>query len=129
MHHKQALLTAAKIVDDRSKQYGSPDACFDIIAKIATATMGEEYTPYDIAMILHCVKLGRMQEKRAYEDNYVDAMNYLAFAGQFAADYVSSEKSAIGLNFPSNTVSFSKKQKRVPVDLDALSDEIIGMAE
>jgi hypothetical protein len=129
MHHKEALLTAAKIVDDRSKQYGSPDACFEIIARIATATMGEEYTPYDIAMILHCVKLGRMQEKRAYEDNYVDAMNYLAFAGQFAAGHVASEIGMKGVGLPGNTLSFTKKTKNVPVDLDALSDEILGPAE
>jgi len=34
-----------------------------------------------------------------------------------------------GVGLPGNTLSFTKKTKNVPVDLDALSDEILGPAE
>ena len=38
-------------------------------------------------MILHCVKLGRLQEARGKDDNYIDGVNYLAFASQFSKQF------------------------------------------
>ena len=37
-----------------------------------------------MAIILHCVKLGRLPTGRQTTDHYVDGINYLAFAAQFA---------------------------------------------
>jgi hypothetical protein len=53
--------------------------------------INKDITPYDVAMILHCVKMGRLQEARALDDNYVDAINYLAFAAQFAGAQFSTQ--------------------------------------
>jgi hypothetical protein len=88
MHHKETLLTAAKIIDERQQQYGSPDTCFHKAVAIANAVIGGEhkYTEPELALLLLCVKLARMQENKKLEDNYFDAINYLAFAGQFATD-------------------------------------------
>jgi hypothetical protein len=44
----------------------------------------KDITPYDVTMILHCLKMARLQTTRNLDDNYVDGINYLAFAAQFA---------------------------------------------
>lgn len=84
MKYNEAFIQAAREVDDRSKRYGNIDECFYRISKIATAFFGREVTPYEVAMILHFTKLGRIGDNRAYADNYVDGISYLAFAAQFA---------------------------------------------
>jgi len=128
MHHKQSLINAAKIIDERAQQYGAPDTCFEKIARIATAVTGETYTEYDIALVMHCVKLGRMLENRKYEDNYIDAINYLAFAGQFAGNPTKpGEVGLTGVSLPGSVTQFSVKKggKGIPLDLDALEEEIV----
>ena len=85
MNHKDALLSAVTILNDRAVQYGPEELCFQRIANLATIVLNKYLNEYDIAMIMHCVKLGRLQESRDKADNYVDGINYLAFAAQFAA--------------------------------------------
>lgn len=46
--------------------------------------LNTEVTPYEVAMIHVATKMARLQESRTVDDHYVDAMNYLAFAAQFA---------------------------------------------
>jgi hypothetical protein len=48
--------------------------------------LNKEISTYDVAMILHCTKLGRLQQARSLSDNYVDGINYLAFASEFIND-------------------------------------------
>lgn len=69
---------------DRGHRYGPAEACFDRIVKLFKLTTGKDLSMYEVAMLLHCVKLARMPENPGYDDNYVDGINYLAFAGQFA---------------------------------------------
>lgn len=84
MKYNEVLLAAAKVVDERANQYGSVDACFTRISKMASAFFGEEISEYKIAMILHFTKLGRVGDKCEYADNYIDGVNYLAFASHFS---------------------------------------------
>jgi hypothetical protein len=84
MDHKQILKTASDILAQRGKQYGEVSDHFNRISQIATALLGKQVTPYDVVMIFHCTKLTRMQESPSDIDHYVDGVNYLAFAGQFA---------------------------------------------
>jgi len=51
---------------------------------MASLLLNTEITAYEIAMIHVATKMARLQESRAMDDHYVDAMNYLAFAAQFA---------------------------------------------
>lgn len=51
---------------------------------MATIMLDRVVTPYEVAILLHAVKLARMSVNRKYSDNYVDGVNYLAFAAQFA---------------------------------------------
>ena len=84
MNHKEVLSSAVGILKDRAAQYGPEEDCFGRISQLASIVLNKPVSPYDVAMILHCTKLGRLQENRTNPDNYVDGINYLAFGGQFA---------------------------------------------
>lgn len=86
MKYSDAFMQAAREVDDRNKKYGNVDECFSRIAKLASAFFNREVTEYEIAMILHLVKLGRIGDNKSYADNYVDGISYMAFAAQFATN-------------------------------------------
>lgn len=87
--HTEILTSAVMILKERGLQYGPEEACFDRIARLATIVLNKEVSPYDIAMIQVCLKLGRLQEARTHKDNYIDAVNYMAFAAQFSDQGVS----------------------------------------
>jgi len=84
VNHKEALKTAVTVLNSRAQEYGGEEACFKRISDLATIVLNKPISEYDVAMILHCVKLGRLQEARQKDDNYVDGINYLAFASQFS---------------------------------------------
>jgi hypothetical protein len=80
------LLTHAfELINARGIDYntGTLDQHFREAAAIATVVLGKEVTARDIAMILACVKLLRSKASPEKLDNYVDGMNYLAFAACF----------------------------------------------
>lgn len=57
---------------------------FDKISKIASIILGKQVTPYDVATILHAMKLSRISNDPTNPDHYIDGINYMAFMGQFA---------------------------------------------
>jgi hypothetical protein len=91
MKHTEVLKTAALTLSARGRQYGPEEECFDRIAKLASIILNKNISPYDIAMIQVATKLGRLQEDRINSDSYVDGVNYLAFAAQFAGAQSSIE--------------------------------------
>jgi hypothetical protein len=91
---------AAKTYNERGEQYGDLEGTHYRIAQIASLILGKPVTPYDVAMILHAVKLGRLQEDRKNPDNYIDGINYFAFAGSFiTATQVEDDIAAIAKRF------------------------------
>ena len=90
-NHTEILSTAARTLRDRHTEYGPAELCFDRISKIATVLLNKEISPYDVSMIMVALKLGRLQDSRTLDDNYVDGINYLAFAAQFAKAKTSIE--------------------------------------
>jgi Domain of unknown function (DUF6378) len=56
---------------------------FREIAAVASIITGKALEARDIAMIQHCVKLVRTKSAPGKIDNYVDGVNYLAFAACF----------------------------------------------
>jgi hypothetical protein len=74
---KQSILAEAEALvnGDRQKAYGSPVQNMADIAKLASTMIGKELTGADMAMVLLCVKLGRIkyQYKR---DSMVDLCGY-----------------------------------------------------
>lgn len=83
MNHMDILKNAIGIVGERGADYGDASECFDKIAKMAAMLLDKPVTRYDVAILMHCVKLARMTENRLKRDNYLDGINYLAFAGEF----------------------------------------------
>lgn len=57
----------------------------DRAATIATTILGKQITIFDLAIIMTAIKLSRILSSRTLDDNYIDGINYLAFAGQFSA--------------------------------------------
>lgn len=68
----------------RADQYGPVDETFDRVSQLATLTLNKNITPYEVAIIMHCMKLARMATSKHNSDHYVDGINYLAFAGELA---------------------------------------------
>ena len=84
MNHIEVMSQAVHTLKSRGDQYGPVEISFDRISQLATVILNKPVNPYDVAMILHAVKLSRMQGDINNADHYVDGINYLAFAAQFA---------------------------------------------
>ena len=91
MNHIELLNNAVGMLKEKGQSYGPADECFERISIISSAILGKNISTYDAAIILHAVKLARMQADRTHEDNYIDGINYLAFAGEFAGDPTSTD--------------------------------------
>lgn len=83
-NHRDILNLAAQTVGERGHRYGPVEGSFERIIKLFKLMTGRDLTIYEAAMLMACVKLARMPQDPTYDDNYVDAINYLAFAAQFA---------------------------------------------
>jgi hypothetical protein len=82
MEYRELMANAAKIFNDRNALYGDMRVCLDRTAQIATLITGIHLTPHDVALVLHALKLARLGNDRSNEENYVDGINYYAFAGE-----------------------------------------------
>jgi hypothetical protein len=82
MDPQNTLKECAYLIDERGEDYGGIEDNFTKIATIASLATGRMVTAYDVAMILAATKLARMSGIRDKRDNYLDAINYLAFASE-----------------------------------------------
>ena len=85
-HPGDLLSHAFELINARGAEYdntGNLEHNYREIAAIASVVVGKTLTPRDIAMVMHCVKLIRSKSAPDKLDNYVDGMNYLAFAACF----------------------------------------------
>lgn len=80
MTPRDILAEAAALVDERGQDYGDVENNFANIASIANAMLGRDLSAYDVAMILAAVKFARMRQSPWKADNFLDGINYLAFA-------------------------------------------------
>jgi hypothetical protein len=87
MNPQELLYEAAKIIDQRGQGYGGIENNFQLAADLATLRLGREFHPYEIAIILACVKNARAFASPNHMDSHVDAVNYELFAATFAEDY------------------------------------------
>jgi hypothetical protein len=147
------LRQASDIISERGENYGGIEDNFQLIADLASLRLGRDIHPYEIAVIMVCVKNARAFSTPTHMDSRIDAMNYEAFAATFAQDYL-DQKTAAGtdigykkktdlkpatvakFNVPKSNVETLKTPKPIPsttatsstaysVNLDELSDEII----
>lgn len=87
MEYRNLMSEAARIFNDRNDRYGDMRVGMERAAQIASLITGYHLTPHDIALVLHSVKLSRLGNDRTNADNYVDGVNYLAFAGELITPY------------------------------------------
>lgn len=86
MKHSHITNEALKLLAARGAVYGTVRDNHERIARIANEITGQSLLAHDIAMILLAVKLSRIAQSPDHADSYVDAINYLSFAGEFATD-------------------------------------------
>jgi hypothetical protein len=83
MNHRDVLLRTAKTVTERTEVYGDPADTYSRASIISTTILGKEVSRYDVAIIMHAVKLSRILTSPKHLDNYEDGINFLAFAAEF----------------------------------------------
>ena len=86
MEYASIMTDAISIFNDRNPKYGDMKIGMEKVATIATIITGIHLTPHDVALVLHAVKLSRLNNDRANPDHYVDGVNYLAFAGELITE-------------------------------------------
>ena len=86
MNPHQTLEQCAALIGERGQDYGGIEDNFARIALIASTVTRTQITAHDVAMILVATKLARMAGSRDKDDNYLDAINYLAFAMELRRD-------------------------------------------
>src|SRR3954466_12546617 len=85
-HPGELCTLAFELINARGADYdnaASLEQNFRETAAVASVITGKALTPRDIALVLHCVKLVRTKSSPDKLDNYVDGMNYMAFAACF----------------------------------------------
>lgn len=84
---KEAILdTARNLLVERGATYGDVKTNFARISAVATGMLGRYVAPYEVAVVLAAVKLGRISEDPSYLDSWPDAVNYIAIAGEMATE-------------------------------------------
>lgn len=86
MKHVDIIAEAIRVLKPRGDVYGTVRGNHERIARIANELTGHSLLAHDIAMVLVAVKLSRIAQSPDHVDSYVDAINYLSFAGEFATD-------------------------------------------
>ena len=120
MHHKEILASAVNTLKDRADLYGSEEDLFERVSILYSVMTGQQLSPYDINVVMVCVKLARMRFDRKVADNYVDAINYMSFMAQFA----DIKNSTVPISKPtqSNTVTMTVTDN-MEAEIKALADK------
>ena len=86
MNYYDIMRNAAEIFNDRNPKYGDMRMGMENVAQIATIITGIHLTAHDVALVLHAVKLSRLNSDRKNPDHYIDGVNYMAFAGELITE-------------------------------------------
>jgi hypothetical protein len=125
MNPHELLSQAAKIIDQRGEGYGGIESNFQLAADIASLRLGRDFHPYEIAIILACVKNARAFASPTHLDSHIDAVNYELFAATFAEDYLQSKAGAAA------EIGYRKKKDLKPArraELSIVDDQLGDLA-
>lgn len=99
MTRKEILEAAEKCVcGDREQDYGSPERSFRVIGQFWETYLQEkclvrksgpieaQVLPEDVAAMMCLFKIARIATGRFKEDSYIDAVGYMACAGEVASE-------------------------------------------
>jgi hypothetical protein len=85
-HPGDLLSLAFELINARGSEYdnvSNMDQNFREAAAVASVVTGKSLTARDVVLVMACIKLIRSKSSPDKLDNYVDAMNYMAFAACF----------------------------------------------
>lgn len=80
--------------------------------------LGKQITLYDVSIVMTAMKMARITSSPTLDDNYVDGINYLAFASQFSTSEEQA-KVAIEEDIAAMARKFAPKrpEPQMPIDL------------
>jgi len=82
MNHTDVLAEAVRILRERDTKYGDVQEMFERTAKLVSIILGKEVTPYEITVVLKCLKDARKKNDPLNLEHYADSINYEAFSYQ-----------------------------------------------
>jgi len=82
MNHTDVLAEAVRILRERDTKYGDVQEMFERTAKLSSIILDKEITPYEITVILRCLKDARKKNDPFNLEHYADNINYEAFTYQ-----------------------------------------------
>lgn len=86
MTRAECLHTAEEIVTkDRNSQYGEPEDCFALIARLWTDYTAVNLSSADVAAMMILLKVARIRASDKKEDSWVDIAGYAACGVECAA--------------------------------------------
>jgi hypothetical protein len=97
----EIIQNAGREVEDfKAKEHGEKKENFKAISDLWESYHNVAFTKKDVAMLMALMKIGRIKTKSAphNDDNFIDAIGYLAIAGEFSA-----EKYTVIRESPDNT--------------------------
>lgn len=76
------------IQNDRQTQYGDIDESWEKIGKLwgVLLNLDDPISPSMVGIMLATMKLSRISNQPSHEDSYIDALAYVAGAGQIASE-------------------------------------------
>lgn len=86
MDYYNIMKNAAEVFNNRNPKYGDMRVGMENVAQIATIITGIQLSAHDVALVLHAVKLSRLNSDRKNPDHYIDGVNYMAFAGELITE-------------------------------------------
>lgn len=101
------FLTAAHnaICGERDEQYGAPEENFSTIAELWTTYVKRRcvgdanvcITAEDVAVMMCLLKIARIAGGQAHDDNWTDAIGYMACGGEVARNWAVTGSKEVGL--------------------------------
>lgn len=82
MQYADIMTEAARLYNERGRQYGDMRTVLERTSAIASLIIGKTITSHEIALVLHAAKLARLDHDRMNPDHYTDGVNYFAYAGE-----------------------------------------------
>ena len=88
------IQNAGRAVENvKAKEHGDKKENFKVISELWESYLNVTVTKEDVAMLMALMKIGRMKTKSAphNDDNFIDAIGYLAIAGEFSKEKESGD--------------------------------------
>lgn len=86
--NRSEILDTAKgyVTQDRETDHGSAESNFGMIATYWSAHLDTNITAADVAVMMTLLKLARIKQNRAHQDNWIDGCGYLALGGEIVSN-------------------------------------------